>query len=411
MKTNKAFATATGLTAALLCGAILAPAANAQTVVVSNQTPPAVVAADVQADMVGIELIPGGIVVTGHGGDTVHVSTKGQKTRTIKPKNASTPAKFSKLTPGKTYTISVGGTKVASTTVVRAPGQTYNMVVQTTDDPGSVLMTWDYVNRSKTGDIAFRLIATPVAGQANTDVVSVDVPGTAREGILTGLDPHTLYKFSVEAVNAAASGPAVDAVMTQSLATLTGADEKAQAAAQEAARQAAEQGAAQKAAQEAAARAAAARPTPAPAPAGGGGGPVRPATKTIWECPTGFEDNGGNCKTTSAYTYTIETQTSGYTYRTESVPHTITVPATHNGQVWTWSCPSGYDAGGGQWGVGVCKGSQNVQVKNAPPSGWYDNGSAYAKDTRVKDAAPDGYIDDGTAYVKYAEKVAREVPA
>jgi hypothetical protein len=79
--------------------------------------------------------------------------------------------------------------------------------------------------------------------------------------------------------------------------------------------------------------------------------------------------------------------------------------------VWTWSCPSGYDAGGGQWGVGVCKGSQNVQVKNAPPSGWYDNGSAYAKDTRVKDAAPTGYIDDGTAYVKYAEKVAREVPA
>lgn len=409
MKTTRALGTATGLTAALLCGVMLAPATNAQIVVVSNQPPPAVVAADVQADMVGIELIPGGIVVTGHGGDTVQVSAKGQKPRTIMPTNATMPATFTKLTPGRSYSISVDGTKVATTTVLRAPGQTYNMVVQTTDDPDSVLMTWDYAPRARSGDIRFAMTATPVAGQANTDVITVEAPATARAGVLSGLDPHTLYSFAVAAINDAAIGAHTDAVMSQTLASLTGAD----TASAEAARQAAEQAAAQKAAAEAAARAAA-RPAPAPAPSGGGSAPakpVRPATKTIWECPTGFADNGPNCKATSAYTYTIETQTSGYTYRTESVPHTTTVPATHNGQVWTWNCPSGYDAGGGQWGVGVCKGSQNVQVKNAPPSGWYDNGSAYAKDTRVKDAAPDGYIDDGTAYVKYAEKVSREVPA
>ena len=408
MKTHKAIAAAIATT--LLGAVLIAPAAQAETLVAAAPAAPSVVAADVQADMVGIELIPGGIVVTGHGGDTVQVSAKGQKTRTIKPKSPSSAAKFAKLKAGTSYAISVDGTRVASTTVVRAPGQTLNTVVKTTSDPGSVLMTWEYAPRARSGDIRFAMTATPVAGQANTDVITVEAPATARAGVLSGLDPHTLYSFAVAAINDAAIGAHTDAVMSQTLASLTGADTASAEAAAEAARQAAEQAAARKAAAEAAARAAA-RPAPAPAPSGGGGGPVRPATKTIWECPTGFADNGGNCKSTSAYTYTIETQTSGYSYRTESVPHTTTVPATHNGQAWTWNCPSGYDAGGGQWGVGVCKGSQNVQVKNAPPAGWYDNGSAYAKDTRVKDAAPDGYIDDGTAYVKYAEKVSREVPA
>ena len=409
MKTRRAFATATGLTAALLCGAMLAPAANAQTVVVSNQTPPTVVAADVQADIVGIELIPGGIVVTGHGGDTVQVSTKGQKTRTIKPKNATMPATFTKLTPGKSYAISVDGTKVATATVLRAPGQTYNMVVQTTDDPGSVLMTWDYSARSKTGDVHFTLAATPVPGQTNSDVVTVDVPGTAREGVLRGLDPHTLYKFSVEAVNDAAAGPAVDAVMTQSLASLTGADAAAQQAAADAARKAADEAAAQKAAADAAARAAA-RPAPTPAPSGGGGGPVRPATKTIWECPSGFDDISGVCTQTQAYTFTPTKETSPYTYRTE-----VTGPAPILDTFETPNvCPSNYnfeDYGAqGKW----CKlygPAPTQQVKNAAPAGWSDNGSAYERTVQLKDSTPAGWNDNGTQWIRTADKVARQVPA
>jgi len=408
MKTKKAFATATGLTAALLCGVMLAPAANAQTVVVSNPTPPTVVAADVQADMVGIELIPSGIVVTGHGGDTVQVSAKGQKTRTITPKNAKTPAKFKKLKAGKTYSIKVDGTKVASTRVLRAPGQTYNMVVRTTDEPGSVLMSWDYATRSKTGDVHFTLAATPVAGQTTTDVVSVDVPGTAREGVLSGLDPHTLYKFTVEAVNDAAAGRAVDAVMTQSLATITGADEAAQQAAAEAARQAAEQAAAQKAEADAAARAAA-RPAPAPAPSGGGSSPakpVAPATKTIWECPTGFEDISGVCTQTKAYTFSKQAETSPYTYSPQFV---------ETGRVWhddPFNPHNGcrYTVHGDR-----CKGWEiqgyTTQVKDTAPSGWSDNGSAYERQVDVKDATPAGWSDNGTAWVRTTAKVAREVPA
>lgn len=114
---------------------------------------------------------------------------------------------------------------------------------------------------------------------------------------------------------------------------------------------------------------------------------------------------------TKAYTYHEEVEISPYTYHSEQQLNTITVPATHNGTIWTWSCPSGYTDGGGQWGVGVCKGTVTVQVKDAPPTGWYDTGSAYGHAIDVKDPMPEGYLDDGTQWVRTAAKVAREVPA
>ena len=46
-------------------------------------------------------------------------------------------------------------------------------------------------------------------------------------------------------------------------------------------------------------------------------------------------------------------------------------------------------------------------VKDATPSGYTDDGTAWIK----KDAAPAGYTDDGTQWVKVVPKEARIVPA
>jgi len=37
-------------------------------------------------------------------------------------------------------------------------------------------------------------------------------------------------------------------------------------------------------------------------------------------------------------------------------------------------------------------------VKNAPPVGWFDNGSQYQRNTQIKNPAPEGYTDNGISY-------------
>ena len=49
------------------------------------------------------------------------------------------------------------------------------------------------------------------------------------------------------------------------------------------------------------------------------------------------------------------------------------------------------------------------QVKDAPPWGWYDDGSQYAMDVQVKDETPSGWSDTGTEWIRTAAKVARTV--
>jgi len=51
-----------------------------------------------------------------------------------------------------------------------------------------------------------------------------------------------------------------------------------------------------------------------------------------------------------------------------------------------------------------------TKVKDDAPSGWTDNGTAYARDVDVKDATPDGWSDNGTEWIRTAAKVARTVP-
>jgi hypothetical protein len=122
-------------------------------------------------------------------------------------------------------------------------------------------------------------------------------------------------------------------------------------------------------------------------------------------CPDGFSEVGGLCQKTLAYTFHTETVTTPYTYHQDAV-QTGTVEHfsadCSGGGVYY---PNNNPPGCYRWDwVGYY-----VTVKDAPPAGYTDNGTAYAKDVQVKDALPAGYTDDGTQWVKTAAKEARVV--
>jgi len=147
--------------------------------------------------------------------------------------------------------------------------------------------------------------------------------------------------------------------------------------------------------------------------------PPAPRTRTIYVCPDGFSDAGDLCTQTRAYTYRTETASQDYTFRTESRTEQCSGPGCPGseyrnfGTDWSGTtCPNGGTMHGGQcmdWSTTTR--TVTYQVKNAPPAGWYDNGSKYAQDTQVKDSMPAGFTDNGSAWVRSAAKIAREVPA
>ena len=210
-----------GSVAALLGCVAVTPLATAQPIEHGDLAAPTVVASDVPTTVVGIESIPSGLVVTGHRGTRVQVRTSGEHPRTIKPRNASTPARFTQLTPGRTYRVGIDGREVTTTRVLRAPGRVDSLVARTTSDATSVLITWEYTPRPHTGAVHFTVSAAASAGHHYTDAVSVDAPSSAREIVITGLDPHALYTFTVTPANSAATGKQVNAAMTKPLAALT----------------------------------------------------------------------------------------------------------------------------------------------------------------------------------------------
>ena len=115
------------------------------------------------------------------------------------------------------------------------------------------------------------------------------------------------------------------------------------------------------------------------------------------------------CEKTTAYTFHTVTQTSPLTYHGEFVE----TSRTYRDWGTDWSgttCPYG-----GTMHDGHCLGwdiqGYTQQVKDAPPTGWLDNGSTYVRDVPVKDTMPAGYADNGTAWVQTAAKVATVVPA
>lgn len=364
-------------------------------VVAQAQTPPP--AALASARVVGIDAnIVGGVTVTGHGGKTVAAVARGHATRTGRT-TADRPLILKGLTPGVRYSIRIDGRRVGTAMPVAQVGPATGLRVESTDSPGTVLVIWTHTPTPAHGPVTFEVVATPINpdGTLGTDVVSI----TSTEGVATliGLNPACRYQFTVTPRNGAGPGRPISATMAKTLAEVAGSGVPTIPAVPKPTPPAAPT------------PAPASAPAPAPAPAPS---PQAPTTKVIWVCPDGYtETQTGVCEKKTPYTFHRTTETLAYTYHPESQINTISVPATFNGTVWTWSCPSGYDAGGGQWGVGICKGTVQVQVKDYPPTGWYDNGSTYAHDIDLKDPIPTGCTDNGTEWVATAAKISKVVPA
>ena len=321
---------------------------------------------------------PRAITVSNHKGKSVVLFAKGEKIRrNLAP--GKKPVTFSKLTAGRVYTVSVGGEPIGTVVALNAPAAASGLRVSTTDTIGTVALEWNHKTTRATGgdDVEFVVTATSTTAEpVSTTVVGVH---TAE---LSGLEPEALYSFSVTPKNSAGSGKATKASMTRTLQQLTGGSVKPEPV-------------------PAVPESPVPAPVPAPAPAPAPG----PSTRTIWVCPDGYSEAGGQCETTTPYTFHTETETRAYTY---SSVQTGTRRNTDN-----QTCGYLPDANGNP--VVECWGGFDEpvysNVKDATPAGFTDNGSSWVRDVEVKDAAPTGYADNGSAWVKTAAKVQRTVPA
>lgn len=352
---------------------------------------------------------PGALTIAGHTGLPVTVWTKGASAQTKRPAG-SAPVTFANLIPGRAYDVYVGEDKAVrvttskATTVVAAPAQQVTL----TAGPiaGSMHVTWQLPlpKGTKVANVRYRIAATsPTAAP-----VELTVKGT-NQAILTGLDPKAVYAVTVTATEGTAKLGSVKVQMTTTVADLPApTDETADASAARDATNAETVKIVTVAPQQAASDPAPApAPAPGPAPAPAPGPAPKPATRTIYVCPDGFSEAGDLCQQTKAYTFHDVTTTSPYTYHQVFVKtgqHFVGVA-----RQWDGACVGGTDYGDscGYWEDE----GYNTNVKDAPPAGYSDNGSAYSKTEQVKDDLPAGYSDNGSAWVKTAAKIAKEVPA
>lgn len=371
------FAVAPTATAAPVEGAVIA-------------TGPALASEPPDATVVGVDAnIVAGLTITGHRGKPVTVTTAGEATRAVTAKPSS-PIVVRKLTPGKTYAVSIAGKRIATATPLAQVTPSGSLTVRVGSEPGTVDLAWAHRAKPAHGQVTFAITATAQNRSARSTATIAPISTQSRSPIatLSGLDPQTLYRFDVVARNSASSSAPTTAVMTRTLADLTGVPAQSVDPV--------------------------AIPTPVPAsaspqPTSGstGGGSSAPTTRTVYMCPDGFSENAGMCEQTASYTFHTETQTVSYTY-------TYGITGT---ETFTDTCSSGYtDADGNFHWVEqphACTKTRNVygDIKNPTPAGYSDNGSAWVKDIQVKDAAPAGYADNGTAWVTTTAKVARTVTA
>jgi len=399
------FAAATVITLGAVIAAVPASAAD----VIAADTESTIAAAPTVPASVprAVASRPGAITVSNHGRHSVTLFAKGERIRRVLAPGAR-PVTFTGLTAGRTYTVAIGGEPIGAVVALNRPSAAAGLTVSTTGDPGTVVLTWRHRATTATGG---RLIRYDIVATSRTSPRITGRAVGARSATLAGLDPDAKYSFTVTPRNSAGAGRSTRATMSRSLAQVTGTRPGAPnpsavpAPGGESSPVVPVTPVPTAAPTPAPAPAPAAAPAPSPAPAPG------PTTKTIYVCPDGFTETAGQCTMLMAYTYHREVETSPYAYHQEQQLNTISVAATFDGTVWTWSCPSGYSAGGGQWGVGICKGTVTANVKDAPPTGWYDTGSSYGHDIEVKDPMPSGYLDDGTQWVKTAAKESRVVPA
>jgi hypothetical protein len=384
-----------------------------------------VIAEDTRGQLSATPTAPGAITVSASPRTTVSVFPKqGTRAKTFSPRKGVTNSRgivtFTGLRNGVAYTVL---TTTASTTVtpLAATSDASALRVTTTGSNSSVRLTWAHRESRQQGAVRFLVEAIPGAGASRiVDEVS------SRSATLKGLDPNVRYTLRVTPVNALGEGRATSARMNRSLGEIAGlvAQTPQAPVAQPpsltpvTAPEPTVKPQPNPAPAPASEPAPAAAPAPAPAPAAPAAPPA-PRTRTVYVCPDGFSEAGDLCTQTRAYTYRTETATQPYTYRSESRVEQCAggdCPGSEYRNFGTdWSgttCPNGGTMHGGQC-MGWSGSSKTVtyQVKNAAPSGWYDNGSDYAKDSQVKDAMPAGFTDNGSAWVKTAAKVAREVPA
>lgn len=285
---------------------------------------------------------PRAIVVTGHGGRPVALVREGSEPLRI-PRPGRAPATFTGLAPGATYTVVVGGLRVARVTAVDRPSPVTRIVVHRTPAPGTVQVRWEHRVTRSAGRVGFEVTAT-AAGAPTIRTVVADV----RSATLTGLQPATLYTFSVIPTNSAGRGRPTSAVMTQVLGAPAATPLPTAPVAPPAQ-----------------------APAPAPAPS--------PATRTIFVCPAGFAENpSGTC--TSRLPYTFHEEAAGPAPLLTSVETTIR------------ACPAGASLEDYGWTM-YCRTYGPVPMRS------------------VKDAPPAGYTDTGSAWERTVPKQAVEVPA
>jgi hypothetical protein len=247
------------------------------------------------------------------------------------------------------------------------------------------------------------------------DVPSISVQADTTEAVLRGLDPTVLYSFTVTPHNLLGEGRASVARMDQSLAEISGVAVPATEEAPEDAEQE----------RIPAEPPVAPPPSPGPAPAAAPApqparhSPVasKPQTRTVWVCPDSFTDIDGVCTQSMGYTFHDETQTQDYTYTSnrrreqcygDGCPGSEYV---NSGTNWDGTCSQGtlHDGRCHWWTTGHKW--VTYQVKDAPPMGWYDDGSQYATDVEVRDETPAGWSDNGSEWIRTTAKVSKTVPA
>ena len=322
--------------------------------------------------------IPSGIVVSNHGGQQIRLFAKGEQIRRVTHPGHS-PVRFTRLTPGRNYTVEVGGIRVGTLPAISRPTPASGLAVRTTNEPDSVALSWRHRSTRATGGRSVTFVVTATSRTAST--VRQVVAGRLSTR-LSGLDRHTRYTFTVVPRNSAGSGRGTRAVMARTLAEL--APDTPTPSAPTAPPEPT------------------APPVPVPAPAAAPAAAPAPSTRTIYVCPTGYSETSEQaCQKAQPYTYT----TLAYTFHQEATGPAPMLDSYATADV----CPSGYNLEDYGW-VKYCRRygpAPTATVKDPTPAGYTDNGSAWT----TRNPAPDGYTDDGTQWVKVVAKEARIVPA
>jgi hypothetical protein len=418
MKRN-ALAALSGTILALAIGSIAI--GSATTAYAADSPGTVVAAAKTAAKPALLANIPRGITVTEVFGSSVTIVTRsgpGSTTPITKTPDKAGHVTFTNLIAGATYVVVHDGKIIGSITPVNAVGAASDLVVRATSKNDTVNLDWAHQVAKTNGGagVTYVITAKPETGKGAT--VSSEVAGFAarsdfaargnsalKSATLTGLDPDTLYVFTITPKNSVGAGKPSVAKMARSLADITGIKSSQAGVPAASAPVATEAKPVEKPVEKPAVSAPVTPPAPAPAPAPG---PAAPATKTIYVCPDAYTETGsGVCEKISAYTYT----SLGYTYHEE--PNYVQV------QVGTTERSHPFDGNACGWGTlygNTCyewtavyetRQQGTNQVKDQAPAGYTDNGSAWTK----KDAMPAGYTDNGSAWVQTAAKVAKVVPA